>query len=184
MNRNTHQNTSCAGEQNSSENTVNFCGAKEYTDSGRISDETGKVFLSLPAEQDSYPVLEQWLDKLADEYAIPMSVISKIQIAADEIFTNIVKYAYPKTAGTVDIVFSLDTEEDTAVLSFLDSGTPFDPLKKDDPELNIPLEKRRIGGLGILVVKQLMTRVEYQRKGGRNVITITKKLHEDGSVTP
>ena len=56
-----------------------------------------------------------------------------------------------------------------------DDGKEYDPLQREDPDVNAPLEERRIGGLGVLLVKRLMDDVRYARTGGRNVLTIRKR---------
>ena len=59
-------------------------------------------------------------------------------------------------------------------LTFTDTGRPFDPLQADDPDTKVPLSERKIGGLGIFVVKKMMDKVEYRRENDRNILTLTK----------
>ncbi len=96
-----------------------------------------------------------------------------ILIALDEILSNIVYYAYPDgSTGVIDIEIKFDGE--TIEIRFIDSGVPFDPLTKADPDLSIPVEEREIGGLGIFIVKKLMNEVSYVRENEKNILMISK----------
>ena len=68
--------------------------------------------------------------------------------------------------------------EENSLISvrFIDSGQPYDPLQKPDPDITAGLEDRPIGGLGIFMVKQSMDGMTYERKDGCNILTIQKRL--------
>ena len=97
-------------------------------------------------------------------------------MAVEEIFVNISSYAYDPDIGVAQI--RVETKEDplSVVLSFIDGGTPYDPLAKPDPNLKIPLKERRKGGLGIFMVKKTMDGIKYEYKDGHNILTITKNI--------
>lgn len=103
----------------------------------------------------------------------PPETRNKIEIAVDEIFSNIARYAYhPETgAATVRVVAG-----DDITIEFEDGGTAFDPLAKDGLNVSLPPEKREAGGLGIFLVKNIMDSVEYRRDRDKNIITIKKKI--------
>ena len=69
-----------------------------------------------------------------------------------------------------------DPENASVTIEFRDNGIPFDPLAKADPDVTLSAEERNIGGLGIYMVKKSMDAMEYSRKDGQNILTITKKL--------
>ena len=71
---------------------------------------------------------------------------------------------------------AFDEAERTVTLTFIDSGTPFDPLKKADPDTTLSAKERRIGGLGIFLVKKTMDHMEYRYQDGHNILSIMKKL--------
>ena len=102
-----------------------------------------------------------------------VKIQNQIRIAVDEIFSNIARYAYhPEVGGAaVRIVAG-----DDVIIEFEDSGVPYDPLEKDDPDISLSAEEREIGGLGLFMVKNLMDSVEYRRDGNRNILTIKKRL--------
>ena len=130
------------------------------------------MLLTLTAEISDFDRLRIRLQEFTRE--LPEEIAKHLLIAADEVFTNIVSYAYSDAAGPVEV----SAEQDGKVfrLIFADAGKPFDPLKAADPDINSPLEERQIGGLGIFVVKKLMDKVEYRREDNRNILTLTKRI--------
>ena len=102
--------------------------------------------------------------------------INQIDLAVEEIFVNIAHYS-----GSEDAEILCDFEyggDDRGVLevTFIDSGKPFDPLAKPDPDITLSAEERNIGGLGIFLTKKFMDSVEYDFSGGKNKLTIKKKI--------
>ena len=110
---------------------------------------------------------------LAEAGAAPRPM-NQILIAAEEIFVNIASYAYGEGTGTAEI--RMTAENGSAEIEFRDSGSPFDPLAKADPDVTLPAEERQIGGLGIFMVKKSMDDVLYRYEDGKNILTIRKKL--------
>lgn len=98
-----------------------------------------------------------------------------INLALEEAVSNVILYAYPKeTDGLVDVEAIL--RRDSITFLVVDSGIPFDPTAAPEIDLNVPLENRPIGGLGIHLVRQLMDTVHYERKEEKNYLTMIKKL--------
>ncbi|MDR1508411.1 MAG: ATP-binding protein [Synergistaceae bacterium] len=97
---------------------------------------------------------------------------NKILIAAEEIFVNIALYAYKSGIGKA--VIRIAGNGDTTI-EFEDSGVPYDPLQKDDPDITLSAEEREIGGLGIFMAKSLMDDISYRREGNKNILTIRKE---------
>lgn len=103
----------------------------------------------------------------------------QIEVAVEELFVNIAHYAYaPETGSAKIIVETADTPQPSPSVSitFMDKGMPFDPLAKQDPDVSLSAEKRKIGGLGIYMVKKSMDNVSYEYSDGYNILTITKSL--------
>ena len=98
----------------------------------------------------------------------------ELKLACEEILVNIANYAYPHDGGRVDVIWEDDEQRRVVRVRFEDGGVPFDPLKMDDPPLDVPMEQRTIGGLGVMMVRRLSDSVEYARIDGKNVLTITK----------
>lgn len=99
--------------------------------------------------------------------------IDQITIACSEILANIDSYAY-ENGGDVEI--QTKCRDRVMTIVFRDNGQPFDPLKKQDPDVTLPLNERRRGGLGIYIVKKLMTDVSYEYADRQNVLTVTKEF--------
>jgi len=96
---------------------------------------------------------------------------NKIEMAAEEIFTNIANYAYADEPGKVNIAVST---AGGLKITFTDNGKPFNPAEHPNPDLEKPLKDREIGGMGLFMVKQVMDRVEYTRENGKNILAISK----------
>ena len=100
-----------------------------------------------------------------------MGTVMKMNIALDEIFSNIVKFSgatYAKITCTV--------EDGVAVLCFEDDGAAYDPLKKEDADTTLSAEEREIGGLGILMVKKSMDDMAYEYRDGKNLLILKKRI--------
>ena len=99
----------------------------------------------------------------------------KLQLAMEEMVTNVIFYAYPEgTTADITLTAESDGQELTFVLS--DNGKPFDPTAKEDADLDVNPMDREQGGMGILIVKNIMNEVSYQRLGEENRLTMKKKI--------
>ena len=136
--------------------------------------------LTLAARTENLNQVLAFIDGHLEAHGCPLRVQRQIEIAAEEIFVNIANYAYtlPGTGapGTGSATIRLSVENGTAALSFIDSGIPYNPLAKDDPDLPLPASERPIGGLGIYMVKKSMDSVAYERRDGKNIFTMRKAL--------
>ena len=107
----------------------------------------------------------------------PMKAQRQIDVAIDELFGNIARYAYPDGRGQATVQLTLSHAPTAAEITFIDSGIPFDPLAQQAPDTTPSAEERAIGGLGIHLVKKTMSDVRYARIDGRNMLTIRKLLN-------
>ena len=110
----------------------------------------------------------------------PIKAQTQIDVAIDELFSNIANYAYSGEEGDAIIQISFEQENDgqgdICVIKFIDSGKPYNPLEKDDPDTSLSAEERGIGGLGIFIVKKTMDDMQYEYKDSQNILTIKKKI--------
>ena len=104
----------------------------------------------------------------------PMKVLMKINIAIDEVFSNICNYAYSDKKGFVNLKIDMNDNEGYFIMEFKDKGIAYNPLEKEDPDVTLAADDREIGGLGIFMVKNLMDKVEYEYKDGENCLKLTK----------
>ncbi len=100
--------------------------------------------------------------------------LMQLGLVAEEVFINIASYAYAPNTGKATVRIVRDS--DAATLVFTDRGIPYDPLKRDDPDVTLSAEARRVGGLGIYLTKKLTDDVQYEYRDGQNVLTLTKRL--------
>lgn len=132
------------------------------------------IYRTFTAEDSEFPEVSSYVEDWLEEHDCPMKAAMQISVALEEIFVNVAHYAYPNPPGQLDI--GLDCADNTVTMQFIDSGTPFDPLAKEDPDVTLSVEERRIGGLGIFMVKKTMDHVSYEYKDGKNMLTIVKKF--------
>ncbi len=98
----------------------------------------------------------------------------QISLAAEEVFVNIAHYAYIGQSG--NITLGTRYKDGVFSLQFTDSGIPFNPLDRDEPDLSQSAEDRTVGGLGIFLVKKTMDDLSYQQKDGQNILTLQKRI--------
>lgn len=126
------------------------------------------------ARPDNLQQIMEFTDAFLETRACSMKTQMLIDLCVEEIFVNIAHYAYPDGTGTAELRL---TEEDGVVtLIFMDSGVPYDPLQRTDPDVTLSAEDRQIGGLGIFLVKKNMDSVSYRYEDGKNIFTMTKRL--------
>ena len=132
-----------------------------------------KVF---PAKVEVLSDVLDFVEKNLQEHQCLTKTKTAICVAIEEVFVNIARYAYGEAEGNV--VFSIGFEEESRVITFrmTDKGVAFDPLKRADPDITLPAEKREIGGLGIFITKKTMDLVTYVYENGENILTMTKKI--------
>ena len=131
--------------------------------------------LNVEAKVDNIPAVTDFLDAALKEAGCPMKTLLQIDVAIDEIFTNIAQYAYEPGSGSALVRVEVE-EPNTAVITFIDSGMPFDPTAKEDPDVSLSAEEREIGGLGIYMVKKTMDGMHYERRNNQNILQIRKRM--------
>lgn len=126
-----------------------------------------KAEISLTPDAESVKTVAEFLDNTLEAWEIPMKVVSKLQIVADEIYSNIVRYSQAKNAKVTAV-------QNGTVLSlrFEDDGKPYDPTTAAEPDITASAEDREIGGLGIFIVRNMMDSMDYKYKDGHNVLTL------------
>ena len=141
----------------------------EYTGNG------SELICTVPAEREQlYRVLE-FTEAQAKEAGASRKETDRLLLAVEEIFVNIADYAYVDGRGDVTVKVRR-TDNAQMEITFSDSGVPYDPLEKPDPDTHLAAEKRQEGGLGILLAKNMMDEMEYERRDGRNILTMKKRF--------
>ena len=107
---------------------------------------------------------------------MPAATLPMLLVTAEEVFANIAHYAYAPDQGTVLVRCRMRSGPFQAVMQFQDTGRPFNPLHQPDPDTSLPAEQRREGGLGIAMMRKIMSRMEYARTAdGKNILTLWKQ---------
>ena len=131
--------------------------------------------LTLDNDVQQVPQLAEFIDRVCETAGVDLPLTAKLNLAIEEAVVNVMDYAYPKDVkGEVRI----EAIAEEACLTFVisDSGVAFDPTAKEDADTTLSLEERPIGGLGIFLVRQIMDSVDYERKDGKNILTLKKEL--------
>ncbi|MBQ1780424.1 MAG: SpoIIE family protein phosphatase, partial [Bacteroidales bacterium] len=116
--------------------------------------------------------LEPFLSRFFEQESVDMSLLPQLDLALEEAVTNVIMYAYPEgEKGTAEL--TLDMVDGRIHATLCDSGLPFDPLQRPEVNLDVSLEERQIGGLGIHLIKEIMSEVSYEYKDGKNVLKMT-----------
>jgi anti-sigma regulatory factor (Ser/Thr protein kinase) len=130
--------------------------------------------LIIPATVESLDEIVQWVDASLRPNGVPEPFISKMTLVIEELFVNIVNYAYPNELGSVLFTMYIGP---CLKLIISDTGVPFNPLEFSEPDVTLPIDDRTVGGLGIFLSKKLTDRITYERVNGTNVLTVYKKLY-------
>ncbi|WP_298547184.1 ATP-binding protein [uncultured Parabacteroides sp.] len=132
--------------------------------------------LHIKNELEQLTRLYEFLDRQAGIYGLEELQSMQIKLALEEAVTNVILYAYPDKKDQ-DIRIDMSCENKRLTIVITDTGIAFNPLERQEPDLTLSLEERPIGGLGIYLVKQLMTGVTYSHSDGKNILTMTKDIH-------
>jgi len=155
-------------------------GAQQYDDitilALRYDREKIMRTLRITAEPEELAKLISFIGYDLDAGACPEKIRGQIELAVEEIFINIANYAYHNYMEEVLVSCGITRFDGkvTITVNFADSGEPFNPLEFEEPDLSLPLEKREVGGLGILMVKRIMDNISYEYDDGMNHLIIKK----------
>ncbi len=113
--------------------------------------------------------------EFADAHALPASVRRSMNVVLDELLINAIVYGFPEGARG-EVTVEAELLADRVRVTLTDDGRPFDPFAVAAPDTGLPLDERRIGGLGIHLVRRMMDEVSYHRRDDRNVVVLGKRL--------
>lgn len=132
--------------------------------------------VSLKSTLENVEVLTGIIDSELESVGCPTKAIMQVDVAIDEIFSNIVNYGYDCENEEIVIRYDVDNQAKQISITFVDSGKKYNPLEKSDPNVEASAEERKIGGLGIFIVKKTMDEVKYKYENNKNYLTIIKKF--------
>ena len=133
--------------------------------------------ITVDASVDRVTQVTELADLQLAEAGCSARIKMQIDIAIDEIFSNIARYAYQNDSGTVTVRLDTLDAPPRILLTFIDNGIPYNPLMSEMPDTtSLPARKRPIGGLGLFMVKKTMDSITYSYENGQNILTILKNL--------
>ena len=129
-----------------------------------------------PARIDALSDVLGFVERALELYGCPIKIQTAVCVAMEEMFVNVARYAYGSGEGDMMLGIDFDEESRNIIFRMTDKGTPFDPLKKPDPNITLSAEEREIGGLGIFIAKKTMDEINYAYENGENILTMVKKI--------
>ena len=132
--------------------------------------------IKVKADIANMPTVTAFVNERLEAVPVERKLVLKIGMVIDEILNNISNYGYEGEKGDVTVGVEISPDKSMVTLKFMDNGVPYDPLAKEDPDVTLTAEQRKIGGLGIFMVKKSMDAVEYEYIDGTNNLTMRKKI--------
>jgi anti-sigma regulatory factor (Ser/Thr protein kinase) len=131
--------------------------------------------MSVAADPDGVGKVNAAFTDFAQKYDLPEGVRRSFNVALDELLANLLSHGMAGIdAGA--LTFEVEPDQERLTVTLVDDGPPFDPFSEATPDTGLSVEDRPIGGLGIHLVRKLMDEVSYERRDGRNVVTLVKEL--------
>ena len=132
--------------------------------------------MTITATVENIEKVTDFVNEQLEAIGCPMKAQMQIDVAIDELFGNIAHYAYNPETGPATVRVEVTEAPVSVIVTFIDHGIPYDPLKKDDPDLTLSADEREIGGLGIFMVKKTMDEITYEYRDGQNILRIKKYM--------
>ena len=130
--------------------------------------------ITVAADLDSLNDVLAFVDGEMERAGCSMKLMTQVDMAVEEIFVNIARYAYHPEAGEASVRCEAGGDPFQIVVGFADRGRPFNPLDREDPDVTLDAEARQLVGLGILMAKKLMDEIQYEYRDGKNILTLRK----------
>ena len=130
--------------------------------------------ITVAADLDSLNDVLAFVDGEMERAGCSMKLMTQVDMAVEEIFVNIARYAYHPEAGEASVRCEAGGDPFHIVVGFAYRGRPFNPLDRKDPDVTLDAEARQLGGLGILMAKKLMDDIQYEYRDGKNILTLRK----------
>ena len=126
-------------------------------------------------QRDQIDTVRKFFDDYSKENKLTEKTVHDIQMALDELLTNIVNYGYEDSdEHKIDVRFGIN--DDAVRVEIIDDSKPYNILEQENPDISLSVEDKPIGGLGIFLIKKLMSNVDYYTKEGKNHLVMTKEL--------
>ena len=131
--------------------------------------------ITVAATLDNLNTVLAFVDKQLEQAGCPLKLMTQVDLAVEEIFVNIARYAYHPYVGEARVRCEAGGDPFQIIVGFADRGRPYNPLDRQDPDVTLDAQGRQIGGLGIFMAKKLMDDIQYEYRDGKNILTLRKK---------
>ena len=131
--------------------------------------------LSIENNIENLNKLAEFVENFGEEHELSPKNIFELNLILDELITNIISYAYEDNSNHI-IELEINKESDELKILLIDDGKEFNPLEKEEAKLDEELDERKIGGLGIHIVREKTDEIEYKRESNKNILLLKKKL--------
>ncbi|MDD1728634.1 MAG: ATP-binding protein [Methanospirillum sp.] len=128
----------------------------------------------VPATIDAIEQVAMYLEEFLEKTEVPMMEATRIQLAVEEAVTNVVMHGYDDSGG--DVLIRLESSPAQIAITIIDAGAAFDPTTIPPPDVTADLDHRKIGGLGVHLIRSVMDEVRYARERDQNKLTLIKNI--------
>ena len=132
--------------------------------------------LEIQAKVENLEKVLFFLDTELESRQVSNKTQMQLDLAVEELFVNIANYSYPGGEGMAEIDVDFDESVGNVKVILIDSGIPYNPLEKPDPDITLGAMEREIGGLGIFMVKKNVDDIKYLYSDGKNILTLYKSI--------
>ncbi|MCX6550657.1 MAG: ATP-binding protein [Acidobacteria bacterium] len=140
-----------------------------------MADEAGRLTLTLANRTSEIERACTLVEQFANDKGLSPEAAYAVSLTLDEVLANVIRHGYDDTDEHT-IGLHVSVEADVLSVRIEDDGRPFNPLLAPDPPLDLPIEERPVGGLGIHIVRTMMDELHYERVNGLNVLTLRKRV--------
>jgi len=130
--------------------------------------------ITVEAVLDNLQTVIDFATEHLEERDCPMKVVMQTELVIEEIFVNIANYAYNPEIGSATFCMEFEDNPNAVLMTFIDSGKPYNPLEKTDPDTTLGIDERDVGGLGIFLVKKNVEELAYEYADGKNILRMKK----------
>ena len=136
--------------------------------------------IRLPAKRENLEKFSEHILQCAEKQGIDRKQLMQINLSLEEVLVNICDYSYRDNEGDIEVICGLDNDN-RFVIEITDSGIPFDIDSFDEPDLNADISERKVGGLGIYLIKKMMDDIQYRFEDNKNILKLIVYINSKDS---
>ena len=136
--------------------------------------------IRLPAKRENLEKFSEQILQCAEKQGIDRKRLMQINLSLEEVLVNICDYSYRDNEGDIEVICGLDNDN-RFVIEITDSGIPFDIDSFDEPDMNADISERKVGGLGIYLIKKMMDDIQYRFEDNKNILKLIVYINSKDS---